>query len=248
MSDQSTRLPTSPRHAWRRVLRLVKPRLSLGNLLVAGLAVALGFALVTQVQAANDVALDDLRESDLVALLDDVTKRADSLEAEIRLLESDRRALEEGSSTEAAEAAESRLTSLQILSGTVPVEGPGITMTVDAPEGGFTPTMMIDLMQELRNAGAEAIQIGTVRVVADTWIGVEDDALLVDGQAVEAPFRIVALGDAHTLSGAMAIPGGFTDSVRGIGGNVQVVEGDQLVIDALHQAEEPRYARPVPSE
>ncbi|WP_154402069.1 DUF881 domain-containing protein [Ornithinimicrobium cavernae] len=248
MSEQQSSMPVSTRHAWRRLGRLVRPRLSTGNVLAALMTLAVGFALVTQVQAANDVALDELRETDLIALLDDVSERADTLEAEIRLLESDKRALEQGSGTEAAEAALTRLTSHQILAGTVPVEGPGVTMTVEAREGGFTPTMMIDLMQELRNAGAEAIQIGAVRVVATSWIGIEDGTLLVDGQRVEAPFRIVAIGDPHTLSGAMAIPGGFTDSVRGIGGNVQVVEGEQLVIDALHRVEEPQYARPVPSE
>ena len=216
--------------------------------MVALLTIAVGFALVAQVQAAQDVGLEGLRETDLVALLDDVSERAETLEDEIRLLESDRAALQQGSGPEAAAAAEARLASHQILAGTVAVEGPGITMTVSAPEGGFTPTMMIDLMQELRNAGAEAIQIGPVRVVASSWIGISDGVLQVDGQRVEDPFRIVAIGDPHTLSGAMAIPGGFTDSVRGINGNVQVVEGELLVIDALHQAEEPQYARPVPSE
>lgn len=241
-------MPVTTRHAWRRLGRLVRPRISTGNVLAAVMTLVVGFALVTQVQAANDVALEELSETDLVALLDDVTDRADSLEEEIRRLQSDKRALEEGTGAEAAVAARERLASHQILAGTVPVEGPGITMTVGAPDGGFTPTMMIDLMQELRNAGAEAIQIGPVRVVATSWIGIADGTLLVDGQRVEAPFRIVAIGDPHTLSGAMAIPGGFTDSVRGIGGNVQVVEGELLVIDALHQVEEPQYARPGPAE
>lgn len=217
-------------------------------MLAALITLAVGFALVAQVQNAQDVGLENLSESDLVALLDDVTQRADSLEEEIRLLESDKRALERGSGAEAAEAAKARLTTNQILAGTVPVEGSGVTMSVSAPQGGFTPTMMIDVMQELRNAGAEAIQIGPVRVVASTWIGIDNGQLTVDGQVVPSPFRIVAIGDPHTLSGAMAIPGGFTDSVRGIEGDVQVVEGDSLVIDALRQAVEPQYARPVPSE
>ena len=241
-------MPVSTRHAWRRLGRLVGPRVSPGNLLAALMTVVVGFALVAQVQNADTAGLEELSETDLVALLDDVTERADTLEDEIRLLESDKRALEQGSGAEAAQAAEARLQSLQILAGTVPVEGPGITMTVDTPKGDFTPTMMIDAMQELRNAGAEAIQIGPVRVVSDTWIGLADGELIVEGQLVEDPFRIIAIGDPHTLSGAMAIPGGFSDSVRGIEGQVQIVERDTLVIDALHQSQEPQYARPVPSE
>ncbi|HLS46449.1 MAG TPA: DUF881 domain-containing protein [Ornithinicoccus sp.] len=241
-------MPESTRHAWRRFGRLLGPRVNAGNLLAALMTLAVGFALVAQVQAAQDVGLQDLSESDLVALLDDVTERADSLEEEIRLLEADKRTLQQGSGADAAEAAEARLASHQILAGTVPVEGPGITMSVSVPRGGFTPTMMIDVMQELRNAGAEAIQIGQVRVVATSWIGIVDGELTVDGQIVETPFRVVAIGDPHTLSGAMAIPGGFTDSVRGVGGDVQVVEGESLVVDALHPTAEPQYARPVSSE
>lgn len=241
-------MPVSTRHAWRRLGRLVGPRVSAGNLLAALMTVVVGFALVAQVQNADSAGLEELSETDLVALLDDVTERADTLEDEIRLLEADKRALEQGGGVEAAQAAEARLQSLQILAGTVPVQGPGITMTVDTPEGNFTPTMMIDAMQELRNAGAEAIQIGPVRVVSDSWIGLSDGELTVDGNLVEDPFRIIAIGDAHTLSGAMAIPGGFADSVRGIEGNVQIVEGEELVIDSLHQSQEPQYARPVPSE
>lgn len=241
-------MPVSTRHAWRRLGRLLKLRVSTGNVLAALMTLAVGFALVAQVQNAQGGGLEDLSETELVALLDDVSERADSLEEEIRLLEADRRTLEQGSGAEAAEAAQARLTTNQILAGSVPVIGPGITMSVSAPEGGFTPTMMIDVMQELRNAGAEAIQFGTVRVVANTWIGIEDGELTVDGQAVEAPFRILAIGDPHTLSGAMAIPGGFADSVRGIGGDVQIVEGESLLIDSVKITGEPHYARPVPSE
>lgn len=247
-SAESDNMPVSTRHAWRRLGRLIKPRISAGNLLAALMTLAVGFALVAQVQNAQGGGLEELSETELVALLDDVSARADSLEEEIRLLEADKRALEQGSGVEAAEAAQARLTSNQILAGTVPVTGPGITMSVSAPDGGFTPTMMIDVMQELRNAGAEAIQFGTVRVVADTWIGVEDGELTVDGQSVQAPFRLLAIGDPHTLSGAMAIPGGFTDSVRGIGGDVQVVEGESILIDSVNIPGEPQYARPVSSE
>lgn len=241
-------LPAEAGESWRRLGWLARPRLSNGTLLAALMTLAIGFALVAQVQATQDVGLEDLRETDLVALLDDVTARADSLESELRQLEEDRRVLLEGGGAEAAAAAQARLESLQILSGAVAVQGPGITMTVSTPEGDFTPTMMIDVIQELRDAGAEAIQIGPSRVVASTWIGTEGGEVTVDGAVVPAPFRIVAIGDAHTLAGAMAIPGGFSDSVRGIGGDVAVVEGESLVIDALHQPSEPAYAQPVPSE
>nr|WP_269813477.1 DUF881 domain-containing protein [Ornithinimicrobium sediminis] len=136
--------------------------------------------------------------------------------------------------------------SYQILAGTVPVSGPGVSVRVSDPEGEVTTTMMIDLVQELRDAGAEAIQIGPARVVATTWIGVDEGRLTVDGQPVAAPYSVVAIGDGHTLAGALAIPGGFNDSVRRVGGEVQVTEGEELVIDAVHEPPTLEHARPVP--
>jgi uncharacterized protein YlxW (UPF0749 family) len=240
--------PKVPRRvAWRRLSTISKARLSRGTLLAALLTLLLGLALVAQVRSTQTADLENLRETDLIALLDDVTDRADRLEDEVRSLEQDRSRLESGGGdAAAAQAAQSRLESYQILAGTVPVSGPGVSVRVSDPEGEVTTTMMIDLVQELRDAGAEAIQIGPARVVATTWIGVDEGRLTVDGQPVAAPYSVVAIGDGHTLAGALAIPGGFNDSVRRVGGEVQVTEGEELVIDAVHEPPTLEHARPVP--
>ena len=224
-------------------------RLSRGNLLIAGLTLLLGLALVAQVRTTQSEGLEDLRESDLIALLDDASTRADTLETEIARLESDRARLEGAQGdTAAREAAQQRLDSYRVLAGTVPVTGPGVTILVGDSGRTVTPTMVLDLIQELRDAGAEAIQVGSVRVVASSWVGVSaNDRLTVDGTELESPYRVVAIGDAHTLAGALAIPGGFNDSVRRVGATVETNEGESLTIDALHEPAEPRYARPVPS-
>lgn len=251
MADEAPRRPlsTSRRAVLRRLRRISSPRVSRGTLIVAVLTLVLGLALVAQVRSTRTAGLEDLRESDLVALLDDAATRVEELEDELARLEADRARLAGGAGDEAAqEAARQRLDSYRILAGTVPVEGPGVTVVVDDPERTVTPTMLLDLIQELRDAGAEAIQVGPVRVVASTWVGLsEDNRLMVDGEPLTSPYRVVAIGDGHTLAGALAIPGGFNDSVRRVGGTVEVVEGQTLRIDALHQPDEHRYARPVPS-
>jgi uncharacterized protein YlxW (UPF0749 family) len=242
--------PPPPPVARRRLRRLSGPRVSRGTMLVAVLTLLLGVALVAQVRTTQSEGLEDLRESDLIALLDDASTRVDTLEEELASLESDRARLQGASGDAAAQqAAEDRLDSYRVLAGTVPVEGPGVTVVVGDADRAVTPTMVLDLIQELRDAGAEAIQVGPVRVVASSWVGLSaENELTVDGQPLTSPYRIVAIGDGHTLAGALAIPGGFNDSVRRVGGTVEVVEGETLRIDALHQPEEPRYARPVPSE
>lgn len=234
--------------AWRRLARISRLRLTTGNALAALVTLLLGLALVAQVRSTQAGDLESLRESDLVGLLDDVSERAQRLRDEVRTLEIDKERLE-GSQGDAAaeEAARSRLRSYQILAGTVPVTGEGVSLLVTDPQREIATTVVIDLVQELRDAGAEAIQIGTVRVVASTWVQVDVEGLRVDGELVDAPYRVTAIGDSNTLSGAMAIPGGFIDKVRRVGGEVDVSEGEQLIIDAVHDVEELKFARPVES-
>lgn len=242
--------PPTPQEARNRLRRaLGTVHLTRGHVLTALLTVLLGVALMAQVRVTDEAGLRELRETELVALLDDVTTRADSLREEVRQLEADRSRLQGGQGDQAAAAAaQDRLESYQILAGTVPVQGPGITVRVDDPGAVITQTMLLDGIQELRDAGAEAIQIGSVRVVASTYVGTDAAGdVVLDGVPLRQPYTITAVGDAHTLAGAMAIPGGFTDSLRGAGATVTVLESDVVRIEALHQPREARYARPVPS-
>lgn len=235
------------RIARKRLSQMSRLRLTRGSALAAVVTLVLGLALVAQVRSTDNEDLESLREEDLVALLDDVTGRADGLEDEVRALEADRERLEGSQGDDAAvAAAQSRLETYQILAGTVPVSGEGVSVSVTDPEQALTTTTLIDLVQELRDAGAEAIQIGGVRVVASTWIGAGEGGLTVTGEFVAPPYRIVALGDSHTLAAALAIPGGFNDSVRREGGDVSTTEGEALVVDAVHEPPDAEYARPVP--
>ncbi|WP_130012352.1 DUF881 domain-containing protein [Serinicoccus sediminis] len=246
----SRRRPLPSRAEARRRLRAFgRFHPTRGQLVAALLTALLGVALVAQARVTEEAGLQQLRQTELVALLDDVTTRAQELGAEVAELEDDRSRLLGAEGDEAAaEAARQRLQSYQILAGTVPVEGPGITVLVDDEAGVITQTMLLDGIQELRDAGAEAIQIGTVRVVASSYVGTDEQGrVLVDGQPLSTPYTITAVGDAHTLAGAMAIPGGFSDSLRGAGAGVTVVEADTVLVDALHEPSEPRYAQPVPS-
>ncbi|ANS77789.1 Division initiation protein [Serinicoccus hydrothermalis] len=235
--------------ARQRLRRFGRFRPTRGQLTAALLTGLLGVALVAQARVTEEAGLEQLRETELVALLDDVTSRAQSLGEEVDQLEADRtRLLGSEGDAAAADAARERLESYQILAGTVPVQGPGITVIVDDGGSVVTQTMVLDGIQELRDAGAEAIQVGRVRVVASSYVSTDDEGeVLLDGQRLGSPYTITAVGDAHTLAGAMAIPGGFSDSLRSAGAEVTVVEADTVVIDALHEPIQPRYAQPVPS-
>lgn len=246
---RSSGRPPTTEEARRRLISMSSLRFNRGQVAATVLTVALGVAMVAQVRNADEAGLGQLRQSELVALLDNASTRVDALQREVVNLEGDRDRLRGQQGDEAAAAAaKQRLASYEILAGTVPVEGQGITVFVNDAGAAVTQTMMLDAIQELRDAGAEAIAIGSVRVVASSYVGTTADGrLLLDGKVIEAPYRIVAIGESHTLAGAMAIPGGFSDSLRGAGATVNIVENPELRIDAVTKPQDARFAQPVPA-
>ena len=217
------------------------------HLLIAALCALLGFAVVLQVQrTASGDALAAARPDDLVEILDELQRREDDLNAEIAgLQESLTRLQRSGESSEEALAeAQRQLAALGILTGTVPATGPGVTIVVDDPDRRVPPEVLLDAIQELRNAGAEAFQVGTVRIGVDSAFTGSGGAITLDGRQLAAPYTITAIGDPPTLAAALAIPGGVLDTVRRAGGTMEVTQSDSVVVDALRQSRQPLYARP----
>ena len=236
----------STRTAWRRLLRAASPRPTKGTLLAGVLAVALGFAIAVQVRQTSNAGLEGLREGDLVRLLDTVNQDNSRLSDEIVRLEVQRDELATSTDLEQARAAaQQRLDALGILAGTTPASGPGIVMTIRDPQAKYTAAMLLDALQELRDAGAEAVQINDGRVGASTWFGDGvSGAVTMDGRTLSRPFVITAIGDNNTLAAAMEIPGGVSETARRMGGDTTVLIRDTVDITALRPLSTPRYALP----
>lgn len=238
--------PETPgRSGWSRLARMGKPRATRANVLAAVLAILLGFAMVTQVHERQESGLEDLSQGELIALLDGVNQQSLHLDQEAAKLQRTRDSLKSSSGDEEAiSAAKERKQMLGILAGTLPATGPGIAISVKDPDSTVQPANILGAVEELRDAGAEAIQVGNVRVVASTWFGATDDhRLLVDGTVVKPPYIILAIGDPHTMATAMSIPGGVVDTLEQVGASPSVTSLDTVNIDALRGTKKPRYAR-----
>jgi uncharacterized protein YlxW (UPF0749 family) len=220
------------------------------------LCVLLGVAIVTQVrQNESGDSLETARPADLLVLLDSLQQREAALNTEVADLQRTLASLQaSGSSDQAAiENARARLAALSILIGTVPATGPGVTLTIADNAPGLAPETMLDVINELRNAGAEAMEVQSsqgdpkvsVRVGVDTWVGGTPGALVIDGQTLNPPYTVVAIGDPPTLAAAMNIPGGAMDSVERVGGKMEVQQSDRVDITALRQPKARQYAQPV---
>jgi uncharacterized protein YlxW (UPF0749 family) len=243
--------PAPVRTGFPRVLDLLTSRPGRGSIVVGLLFGLLGFALVVQLGSSRGgLDLATARQSDLVRILDDVSNRQTRLQTEADDLESTRRQLAGGVNSQqvAVEEAQTRAQTLGILAGTVAATGPGIEVRLVDPQSGLDAATLLDVVEELRDAGAEAIQVGGVRVVAQTAFtdGTGDKAgtLLVDGQEVARPVVVLAVGDSRTMSAALRIPGGVVDTMGGLQGDALIRESTAIVVSALRPLQTPRYAKP----
>ena len=187
-----------------------RPHLLIGLLfLVLGLLVT-----VAIVRPGTEEPWRTARTEDLVQILDDLGARQERLEAESARLSGLQRDLEAGSTADAIAEAQRQLAALRVLAGTTPVSGPGLSITITDPGGAVDAAILLDAVQELRDAGAEAIQVGRTRVVVDTWFADTPEGVIASGEPVPAPVRILAIGDPDTMGAALSIPGGLAESVR----------------------------------
>ena len=248
MSQATPPDPQPPPSARKRLMMMMRPRATKANALAALLAILLGFAVATQVRQNQSTGLESLRQSELVNILDNATLLSSRLDQNARDLQTTRDQLVSGSTSGAAavKAAQERLDALGILAGTARAHGPGIRMTIADPGGKVTSPVLLDAIQELRDAGAEAIQVNNVRIVASSHFGQGASGIEIDGRSVRPPYTLTAIGDPATMSSAMEIPGGLAENVRQLGATITITQEQELTVGALHPLGEPRYARPVP--
>ncbi|MFF3016112.1 DUF881 domain-containing protein [Streptomyces sp. NPDC057939] len=223
------------------------PRVSRAQLIVALLLFVLGLGLAIQVRSNSDSSapLRGARQEDLVRILDELDGRTTRLEDEKQRLDDQRKELE-SSSNQAEEARRQTVEKerqLGILAGTVAAQGPGITLRITDPQGHVQSDQLLDTLQELRAAGAEAIQINGVRVVASSFFSDEGGGVAIDGKKITQPYEFKVIGRPQDLEPALNIPGGVVQTLEKEQATVAVTRSAKIVVDALRAAKQPDYAR-----
>lgn len=232
----------------RARLRSALLRPSRSQVVVAVLLAVVAFAAIVQIQTVED---DDTyagyREQDLVNVLSGLAGASRRARAEITRLETARDELVSDTDAErvALEQATSEADSLSILAGLVPVTGPGIRITITEVTGRVRADTMLNMIQGLRIASAEAMQLnGTVRVVAQTSFTDAEGGLVVDGQQLSSPYVVDVIGEPSTLAGAMSILEGPRVDLQDDGAEVEVTTLASLDIESVREAVEPDFAQP----
>jgi uncharacterized protein YlxW (UPF0749 family) len=228
--------PGAPRSGRQRLLDAMT-RPSRAQVVVAVLLAIVGFAAVTQVRAYEvDDTYSAYSEQALIDVLNGLAGTSQRAQAEITRLERTRDELRSATSQRQAalDQARDRADTLEILAGTVPVTGPGIRITIDENAGPVAIGSLLDTVQELRTAGAEAMQFnGEVRVVAQTAFEDGVGGITVDGTLLSPPYVIDVIGEPNTLIGGMVFADGPKQQLEDDGATVEIMEFQTIDIESV---------------
>lgn len=237
------------RSGWAALGSALRFRGSRAQVLAGLLCAVLGFALVVQVRQNDEASLADLSQADLVRILDETTTRGDALATEVNGLRRERDQLVSGSDKrQAALDALRRSAETQgILAGRLPAQGPGVVVRLTEPNGQITPATMLNMLEELRNSGAEAIDLNGSRVTASSAFAGIPGAVTLDDERLSPPYVWTVIGDPDTIATALQIPGGALAAVRSNGGEGDVQRRDKVEVTSVRVLDAPKYATPVPA-
>jgi uncharacterized protein YlxW (UPF0749 family) len=216
------------------------------QLTIAAVAVVLGILVVIQLRSeAGNTGLGQLSAQDLTVLVANLNARNDQLRTESSSLESELATLTANQSRGDASVDEitADLQRVRAYAGLEPVTGPGVMITVNGPIDGAG---VEELFNELRNAGAEAIAIDHIRVVAgDVVTGAAGEARIGD-VALSDGFRIDAIGAPDKLTGSLTRSGGVIAQLAATQPDVTVTVTpvDRLELPATTRTLVPEHGRP----
>lgn len=73
---------------------------------------------------------------------------------------------------------------------------------------------LVDMVNELKNAGAEAISVNDIRITNTTSIEMEKNSIVIDSQKITRPYVIKAIGNSNTMNSSLIRPGGTIELIR----------------------------------
>lgn len=179
------------------------------QLAIAAVAFVLGLLVVVQLRTqTGGSALQGKSAQDLTNLIGSVSTENDRLRSEVTSLQNQLEELRADRANGATSIGQiqSDLGRIRAWTGLDPVAGRGVTITVS---GEIDSAGVDDLLNELRNAGAEAMAIEDIRVIARTTVSGVPGSLDVDGFLLRDPFTIRAIGRPETLVGSLTRAGGI---------------------------------------
>ncbi len=216
------------------------------QLSLAIVAFLLGGLIVVQLrsqEAGN--GLDQLTPTELTVLVGNLNTRNDQLRAEIATTQAELSTLQASDSRGDTSVGQlqSDLAKVRAWTGLDPVRGPGVRITVT---GGLDAPSVEALINELRNAGAEAIAVNDLRIEPNSIVDGSVGGLLIGRTKLGDPFQVSAIGNSESLTGSLTRAGGIVAQLGATDPSAELIVTpvDTLVLPATTENLVPTHGTP----
>ncbi len=124
----------------------------------------------------------------------------------------------------------SNLQSNEMLLGLYDVTGEGIVIDINDGKDLIHQEDVIIMLDELKNAGAEAICVNNIRITSKSYLYCDGSVILLDGVKIGNPFCIKAIGNSEVLYGAICRNKGYINTLRDDGISIDVNTNENITM------------------
>ena len=222
--------------------------------LMTMILVAVMFAQFKTVEETDITGIETARETELRTMLSSWKSKQEELE--VKLADTQNKILDYNtkveSNQESSELIAEELAQTNLLTGQTNIVGQGVAITLrDNEERSIESNDLLNLVNELRLAGAEAISINDKRILSMTEI-VDVGTILINEERVTSPYVVKAIGDPKYLTSALSLKNsGFIDTYQNSGKSVELASDNNISIPAYNSKKEQmqfKYAKEVEEE
>jgi len=214
----------------------------------------LGFIIALQLRAQENLEATPLlqKNKQLVSVIRKTEQEIDSLEKQISEARENIQQQESSLHDEKGQAkqAKAELQKLQVLAGATPVTGEGLIITLDDNKKGkdslsdvdpnwfiIHSTDILRLINELKNAGAEAIAVNGQRIVTTSEVRCVGNTIMINTTRMSPPYQVEAIGNPAVLKKALLENGrGIIYELKSLDFPVSIVEAKDLQIAAYKKS------------
>ena len=223
----------------------------------------LTFAIIVQIKTVKNLGVETNATFTENSLRDEVLKwkeKCDNASEELSKVEKELEN-QRKKATENDDSSKKKEQDLKIgntVLGLTDVNGEGVEITLQDNQNITEETANLDIsfyvvhdidllsvVNELKNAGAEAISINGERIISSTSITCAGNVAQINGEKVGAPFIIKAIGDSTTLYEALNRPGGYIELLNSSGIVTDIKKSNNVMIGKYNGAINFKYVKNV---
>lgn len=219
------------------------------HITLAAALLIFGILISAQIQTQNrlEVDLSSQNSSDLIIMINNLSEKRRSLTTEISTSEAMLYSYRNDYSdnTQLLENVSAETTRMEMVIGNTTIYGSGITVEMTKDMYPLY-TDILDIVNELWASGAEAVAINDYRLNDRSYLYYSEDdtgtVMTLNGNALEFPIVISAIGNSDTMESSLNMPGGIINNLNLFHVYPIITKQDKVIIPLLEEPANFKYA------